>query len=531
MKSTLLNATTFVMLVSQFAICAAADEPIAQTAEGTFVGLVTERGEEFLGVPYAKAPVGDLRWKAPEKMATWQGARDAKTLPPACPQKFNADQRVSLSQSEDCLFLNIYRPKDSAGKNLPVAVWLHGGGNTNGSGSNHDGGAMAERNGIVVLTLNHRLGALGFLNHPALQKEAKDGLAGNYGIADIKAALIWVTDKISGFGGDPKKVTVFGESSGATNICAMAVTSAGVQGLYRGQIIESDDCFHDMETAESSEVKAVKWSEQMGCKASEDAASCLRKKSVDEIIAAGGRWFPQVDAKGLLTEYGVDGIASGNFLKIPTIIGSNREEGRNAGPSYFKFTQSDYLKWVEQIGAPDRAERILEKYPANLHTDKKHPIAEVVTDVITDSGMRGLGGCTVRDAAIKLSRIAPTYYYQFDDPGAPVTNEVEGWKFGAAHGAEVPYLFPRHDGIDEASRKFDAGQRQLSDDMIRYWGAFVRSGAPRVDGLPDWPQFGKEQKAMMLRPAGKSGIVTSEEISKDHQCDFWTSMPWITDRG
>jgi para-nitrobenzyl esterase len=167
-----------------------------------------------------------------------------------------------------------------------------------------------------------------------------------------------------------------------------------MDGLYRGQVIESDDCFHDMETAEGSEVKAVKWSEQIGCSASEDVASCLRKKPVDEIIAAGGRWFPQVDANGLLAEYGIDGIASGKFLKIPTIIGSNREEGRNAGPSYFKFTEADYLKWVEQIGAPDRAKRILEKYPANRHADKAHPIAEVVTDLITDSGMRGLGGCT-----------------------------------------------------------------------------------------------------------------------------------------
>lgn len=213
-------------------------------------------------MPYAKAPVGDLRWKAPEKMATWQGARDAKTLPPACPQRSSTPTSASrYHRARIACSSSIYRPKDSAGKNLPVAVWLHGRGNTNGSGSNHDGGTMAERNGIVVVTLNHRLGALGFLNTCASESEGM-GWRSNYGIADIKAALIWVKDKISGFGGDPKRSpSLAGQIlrrdqhlRHGDNVCWGA-------GLYRGQIIESDDCFHDMETAESSEVKkAVKWS-------------------------------------------------------------------------------------------------------------------------------------------------------------------------------------------------------------------------------------------------------------------------------
>ncbi len=506
--------------------------PIVQTVSGNISGIVSDRGSAFLGVPYARPPVGNLRWRAPEPVSKWDGTLEAKVLPPACPQKFGADQRLNLKQSEDCLYINIYLPKSAvAGQKLPVAVWLHGGGNTAGSGSNHDGGRMAELNDIVVVTVNHRLGALGFLNHPAFRSETKDGLSGNYGIEDTKAALSWVKTNIASFGGDPAKVTVFGESSGASNICAMAVPSSGADGLYRAQIIESDDCFHDIETAAGSEDKAVKWAETMGCGSSTDIASCLREKPVEDFIAAGGRWFPHVDTNGLLKTFGIDAIAAGDFIKIPTLIGSNRDEGRNAPSSYFKFAEADYLKWIDQIAGPENAKHILERYPANLYAGKPYPIAEVVTNVITDSGMRGLGGCTVIDAASKLSGHVPTYFYQFDDPKAPTVNPIDGWDFGAAHGFEVPYLFPRNDGVDEPSAKFDAGQRQLSDDMIRYWGAFVREGKPAAKGLPVWSSFDANGDVMVLRPAGKSGVVPSSEVKKAHNCDLWTSMPWITDRG
>lgn len=513
-------------------LTSAADAPIARTAAGQVSGLSTDQGVEYLGVPYARPPLGELRWRATQRSEQWDGIRKATSLPPACPQKFGADQRVKLEQSEDCLYVNIYAPNTATAKGqLPVAVWLHGGGNTAGSGSNHDGSRMAKLNDIVVVTVNHRLGALGFLNHPAFRSETKDGLSGNYGIDDTKTALSWVKENIAAFGGDPEKVTVFGESSGASNICAMAVPSSGAAGLYRAQIIESDDCFHDIETAKGSEEKAVGWAEKMGCGAAADVAACLRAKPVEDFVAAGGRWFPHVDSKGLLNKFGIDAIATGDFLKMPTLLGSNRNEGRNAPAGYFKFTQTEYSKWLDQIAGKDNAKRVIKQYAADRYADKPYPIAEIISDVITDSGMRGLGGCTVRDAAIKLSRHVPTYYYQFDDPNAPTVNPIDGWHFGAAHGFEVPYLFPRRDGVDEPSAKFDSGQRQLSDEMIRYWGAFVREGEPAADGLPKWPSFKEGNQVMVLRPSGKSGLVSSEDVSKDHNCDFWTSMPWIMERG
>ena len=249
----------------------AANATLVQTASGAVRGAFADDHLLFAGIPYAAPPVGPLRWRAPQPPARWQGVRDASKFGARCTQDTTNDPDFGRSVSEDCLTLNVWTPNPSAGRAVPVMVWIHGGGFVNGSGDIYDSRWMVAQGDIIVVTLNYRLGALGFLAHPALG--ANDDV-GNYGFADQQAALRWVRDNIANFGGDPNKVTIAGESAGAMSVCDDLV-APGSAGLFRAAILQSGPCGAEADRAAAEQV-SLAYAAAAGCADPATAADCLR---------------------------------------------------------------------------------------------------------------------------------------------------------------------------------------------------------------------------------------------------------------
>lgn len=489
-------------------------QPTATIETGTLRGVAAGGVERFLGVPYAAPPVGPLRWSAPQPAAAWSGDRDASLAGARCPQIRTGD--APRSEVEDCLTLNVYRPATPAGRPRAVFFYIHGGGATNGAGIDHDGSALAARGDIVVVTINYRLGALGFLNHSALA--GPDGQAGNYGLLDVEAALRWTARNIAAFGGDPAKVTVGGESAGGTVLCPL-LTTPEAKGLFRAAIISSDDCLHDIDLWTASQARGEALAARAGCA---DAA-CLRALPAGNLVDIGGFAAPHVGGPGAVDETTFDRIARGDWISVPVLLGANREEGRIAGPGYLGLNKSAYAAWLRRLAPEAQARRIEQAYP--VETPGLNA-AYAVSAVMTDSGMRGFGGCTSLALAEAMSKAAPVYYYQFEDPDPPFDLRSDGYRFAAAHSAELTYLWPGG-AFAERSARLTPQQRRLSDRMIDYWSAFVRD----LDPKGGWRSLGASNALLGLRPGAADALISAHAFRREHRCALWKSYPWIMDRG
>lgn len=488
--------------------------PTVRVETGELRGIVRDGVEQFLGVPYAAAPVGPLRWHAPLPPMSWTGERGAGVSGARCPQTRTGD--APRSEVEDCLTLNVYRPAKNSPAARAVLVYLHGGGATNGAGADHDGSALAGRGDIIVVTVNYRLGALGFLNHPALADDR--GLAGNYGVQDVEAAVRWTARNIAAFGGDPAKVTLGGESAGGTVLCPL-LTSASARGLFRAAIISSDDCLHDVDLSEASRARGEDLAKRAGC----TDAECLRTLTAGQLVDIGGFSAPHVGGADGVGATTFDRIARGDWNAVPVLLGANREEGRVAGPAYLSFDRVAYRGWLRGLVSDDQARLIERAYPVKAPGLKA---AYAVSQVITDSGMRGLGGCTSLALAKAMSVAAPVFYYQFEDPDPPFDRRDDGYRFGAAHSAELAYLWPGGAFADRAAR-LRPEQRALSDRMIAYWSRFVRTGDPGGG----WPQISGGRGRFFALRRGKDQARPLRSFEVAHHCDLWSAFPWIMLRG
>lgn len=479
-------------------------QPTAKVEAGALRGVVREGVEQFLAVPYAAPPVGPLRWAAPRPPKAWSGERDENVTSVRCPQ--TATAYTPRSEVEDCLILNVYRPATPSERPRAVFLYVHGGGATNGAGIDHDGAVLAGRGDIVVVTINYRLGALGFLNHPSLGQ-------GDYALQDVEAALRWTARNIAAFGGDPARVTIGGESAGGTVLCPL-LTSRSAKGLFRAAIISSDDCLHDVDLPAASLARGEAVLARAGCA---DAA-CLRALPAGRVVDIGGFSAPVVETTAF------DQIAQGQWNPVPVLLGANREEGRLAGPAYLGFDKAAYAAWLRGLVPDAFARRIEQAYPvgkAGLEA------AYTVSAVITDSGMRGFGGCTSLVLARAMSKAARVYYYQFEDPDPPFDVRADGYRFAAAHSAELSYLWPGGVFAHRVAR-LTPDQRRLSDRMIAYWSAFVRDGDPGSG----WPRMTPEGgRLLALRPGAQDAVMTSDAFSREHRCALWESQPWIMSRG
>ncbi|WP_328869863.1 carboxylesterase family protein [Streptomyces sp. NBC_00287] len=488
---------------------AQADEQVVRTEAGLVRGEVTAEGRQFLGIPYAEAPVGELRWKEPKKVRPWQGVRGARDFGNKCVQGASWDPGYEQpSHTEDCLDLNVYVPEGSHRR--AVLVWFHGGGLTAGAGQDIVPDTFARQTGTVVVTVNYRLGAMGFLATAGLDDEAADGVSGNFGMLDQQAALRWVRANIGRFGGDPGRVTIAGESAGGRSVCAQ-LASPTAKGLFRAGVIQSgayEDCA--ARTHETAVSQGASFAEKLGC----TTVACLRGKTSAEILAAqrGFDWGP-VTGGAFLPVQPAEAFASGAAAGVPVMNGANLDEGR-----LFAFGQFD------GAGGPLTAEQypsvmrgafgddVLTRYLLTAHPSPTIAFGTALGDMLFACPALRLDGT--------LAGRGPVYAYEFADrtspPFASLRDLGTDFDFGATHVNEVQYLF-KHFGL---KTPLNAEQRTLARQMVQYWGSFVRTGVPRADGQPAMPGGGPE-RVLSLRTASAGGNAPSTSVHRDHQCDLW----------
>ncbi|TVT10631.1 carboxylesterase family protein [Amycolatopsis bartoniae] len=474
---------------------AASESPHARTQSGVVRGSSANGVDNFLGIPYAAPPVGDLRWRAPAPPVSWSGVRDATEYGNRCPAQ--ASTNGPRSETEDCLFLNVQRP--TGAKKLPVYVWIHGGGLQNGSSNQHDGSLLASQD-VVVVTINYRLGVFGFLAHPGLTAEA--GQSGNYGFLDQQAALRWVRQNIAAFGGDPGQVTVGGESAGGFSTCAH-LASPGSRGLFRQAIIQSGSC--PSTPLPQAEQNGTTVASSLGCA---DVA-CLRALPAARLVDANAT-ASLVSGTPALPQPPDAVIRSGAFPHVPLLIGANRDEGRTFAQGFVGSTREQYEAWV--LANYDSS--VLARYPWPARSDQ-FTAAYLIGAIMTDSGsVGGIGGCSERSLVQTFTRYTRTYSYEFDHRTGPgLSPTPAGYVWGAGHAAELAYLWPSFDNGTPIAPTFNAAERRLSRDMVRYWTSFIRWGNP------GWPAF--PGSTFSLRAGGASVPISDRQLSAEHQCEFW----------
>lgn len=472
---------------------AASAQTTVKTAAGAVQGsaIGTTGIRVFKGVPYAAPPTGERRWQAPQPVSPWEGVRDATAFAAACVQgKVFGD--ISFDKiDEDCLNLNIWTPARASDR-LPVMVWIHGGGFVAGGGSEprHDGEAFA-RKGIVLVTINYRLGVFGFLAHPELTRESGHDASGNYGLLDQVAALRWVQDSIAAFGGDPANVTIFGESAGSFAVSAL-VASPLARGLFHKAIGESGAFFSSgtlpMRTLAAAEGQGVKFADALGAA----SLAALRAKPAAEVLAAASKqmqpgFSPILDGYFMPEEPSAI-YAAGRQSRVPLLAGWNADEIRQAvtmrpeKPTVQSFTADVRKRFGESSDA------ILKAYPAADDAEALESAAALGSDLF-------IGYATWKWIETHLKNgEAPVYRYSFDrkipvEPGATMMGRpVTTSDVGARHAGEIEYVFGTLKG-SLPKVPWEEGDWKLSDAMTSYWANFARTGDPNGPGLPPWPRY------------------------------------------
>jgi para-nitrobenzyl esterase len=508
-------------------------------SEAGFIRGQSDGGvDRFLGIPYAAPPVGELRWKAPASPARWRGIRDATAPGGECTQLVNTKDGQVVEGGEDCLYLNVYRPAHARPRQLiPVFVFVHGGLNHRGSGADYDPSEMVAKTGIIVVTINYRLNVFGFLALPSLDAETGNPSSGNFGLLDQQAALRWVQTNILGFGGDPANVTLGGESSGAIDTCAN-LTSPGAAGLFNKVIMESTYCPaapHEEALATSAPVAVA-----AGCPDTQAAASCLRAKPAADVLKAAIPLNPIVGGDTAIPgkgngfnaspNYGnavlplkpADVLLSGKWNWSTILMGSNHDEAALfvapalIGKVKFPITPARYQGIVDaQFGS--FAPAVLNAYDLAQY---KSPFIAYADEVTDDSPF----GCPVTTLSQTLSASAQIWRYEFDDAGAPIPGGKTigipaALSLGAYHGSEVQYLFK----MTKLPGPQTPPQQQLSEQMIQYWGNFVKTGNPNGQDLTEWPHYDAyTHQILSLRPGGNAVI---DNFDTDHHCAFWATAP------
>ena len=491
------------------------------TMDGPVRGVATPQGRAFLALPYAAPPVGALRWRAPQPPAPWVEPRDATRGGALCPQ---AAIPGSGRQSEDCLTLNVYTPAAApAGARLPVMVWIYGGGYAIGYTAQYDLSRLAQRQGVVTVTMNYRLGALGFLAHPALRAEGEG--SGDYALLDQQAALRWVKANIAQFGGDPANVTIFGESAGGWSVCEQ-LAAPGAQGLFQRAIIESGACTSP--DSAISQAAAEQGGQQMaadlGCGDPATAAACLRALPAKAILKAkphrrgllGKDSWTNAYGGAVLPLHPRQALEQGRYAAVPVIDGTNHDEARLfLDLNRFKgglYSARSYEKIIGDFFL-DQTLKVLAEYA----DEAKRSYALAYVDVVTDSTF----ACPALTTNALLERRAPVYAYEFDDPEAvnslphaPFTPPLK-----AFHASEIAYVIQTRWAAANPD-SFDPAQRALSDQMQGWWAAFARTGDPNVAGAPGWPAD-HGGGPLQLRP---DGVSVASDFTQRHHCAFWNAL-------
>jgi para-nitrobenzyl esterase len=477
-----------------------------RTASGAVEGTHTADAKVrvFKGIPYAAPPVGDLRWRAPQPVAKWSGVKKAADFGPRCMQGNLFSDMVfrDSGPSEDCLNLNVWTPAKSANEKLPVMVWIYGGGFAAGAASEpRQDGEMLARQGVLVVSMNYRLGIFGFFSHADLAKESGHNASGNYGLMDQTAALQWVHQNIAAFGGDPKQVTIFGESAGSFSVSAQ-MASPLAQGLFQRAIGESGAFFGlSLRTSPRADTEAAgaKFAESIG------AASLaeLRKKPAADLLADAAkpgayRFAPNVDGY-FFPEDARAIYAAGKQSHIPLLAGWNQDEG-----SYRQIfgkqepTAANFVAWAKEHHG-EHADEFLSLFGAATDEQAKRSAQDLAGDqFIAYSTWKWL---EMQNATGQ----SPVYRYEFDDaPPGPGTR-------GAYHSAEIEFVFGALASKNLPWRPEDLALSKL---MTAYWSNFAKTGNPNGPGLPEWPVYNSTNQYPVMHLNGKSQSLPDEHRAR-----------------
>jgi para-nitrobenzyl esterase len=496
-----LNCVILIVIAWLFNACSTLPQDHVKVEQGIVQGSIEDGLKVFKGIPFAAPPIGDLRWKAPQPVESWEGVKQTIEYAPAPMQGGNP---VS-GKSEDCLYLNVWTPAQAEDEKLPVLVWIYGGGFSFGSTSDpvHNGEHLA-RKGVVLVSVAYRVGQLGFLAHPELSAENPQGVSGNYGILDMIAGLEWIQKNISAFGGDPDKVTIFGESAGGIAV-SMLCASPLAKGLFHGAISQSGGSFgptrpttypgENMKSLQVAEEDGLEYAQRAGASSLEN----LRKIEGDQLplgMGMGGSW-PIVDGY-VIPDDQYKLYEAGNFNDVPVLIGYNSDEGLSfpAGRS-----PEDYISSVNLRFGPF-ADSLLAAYPAG-----ENSVNRQARNLMRDAAF---GWHTWSWAKLQSAKgNSEVYFYYFDQhPDYP--EDSEQFDHGTPHGVDVPFVFMNLDA--SSSTKSDLEMSELMGD---YWTNFAKYANPNGQDLPEWTPFSASNsqvlnlgKEIYLRPVPDESSLT-----------------------
>jgi para-nitrobenzyl esterase len=489
---------------------------ISYPAGASATGIVAQTSfNQWLGIPFAAPPVGQLRWQPPQPHQPWTTTLAAVTQPPGCPGSGTS------TASEDCLQLNITAPT-GVGSALPVILYIHGGGFTGGATSTYPEQELATRGPAIVVGIEYRLGVLGFLAGKALGAHS-----GDFGLQDQQFAMKWVQQNISAFGGDPANITIMGSSAGASSVCDQ-IASPAAHGLFEKAInfsgeynslfgaptsLQPQDCKAQLPTQHEANATGALFAASVGCGQGNDAAvaACLRAVPWQTLLtaqASGGTNSPIVNGT-TLTEQPLKSFATGHVNRVPALLGVNRDEDLTGTAT----TAAAYTSLIDsQYGA--ESSEVLRHYPL-----ARFPSPYVASrTVAADSN-------TVCPALVRdqyLSKVMPLYAFEGDNPDLPPYSTATANPPGSNHDWEPGYLFPTAMGIPIDSQ-LDANQATLRSELIAQITAFAATGSPNTTGVPLWPRYKSDTGylVMSLQPAGDDELMSAAAISFDHQCAFW----------
>jgi para-nitrobenzyl esterase len=494
------------------------------TLSGPVCGFAANSDQNYLGIPYAAPPVGNLRWAPPQAPTPWTTTLPATAYGSECAQAAGG----TVAGSENCLFLNVVRPDDTS-TNLPVLVHIHAGGFTSASAQPIGGGdysLIANSGHAVVVSMNYRLGIFGFLANKTLGPNA-----GDYGLQDQQFALQWVKQNIAKFGGDPDNVTIYGESAGGSSVCDQ-IASPTAKGLFNRAIsvsgeyntllgsptsLESQDCKSALPTAGQAQAAGKTFAASVGCgSGTADVAACLRGLTAAQVEAAAGSGYedggqgtigPTINGSTLTMSLR-QALRNGKVNKVPVMAGVGRDEDLVGTAT----TAAQYQSLVDaQYGA--HASQVLTRYPLS-HFDSP-AIAWRTVAADSDTVCPALG--TDADLATRM----PTYGFEIDDndlspypttPPPAGAEHIGAWNYiysGTVYGGTTP---------------LDANQQALQDELLTTIGGFALNGDTSPQGTPTWPQFNRGQEVLSLQPAGDSELISTAELSAQHDCGFWDKL-------
>lgn len=532
-KAVVILLLTMLAILSVASGCSSSSHSVSttvSTSKGLVAGIQENDSIAFKGIPYAAPPIGAARWKPPQPAQPWDGIVNTTSFKPPCSQpEVAASENVSVAPvnaigSEDCLYLNVWTPNLAAdSEQRPVMFFIHGGANLFGSttdstdfilnstGGNvlYDGSRLAANGDVVVVTLNYRLGAMGFLAHPGMLADSETGSVGNYGILDQIAALEWVQRNISAFGGDPSRVMIFGQSAGAYNVCTL-IASPLASGLFSRAMMESGSCA--LQSAAMANINAQAVVDEVGCNNAPDLMQCLRSVPAEDFALAESvqvngigsfSMFPSVDGY-VVDDNPINIIMNGAHNHVPYIIGANSEE---YSARIRNISAADYPALISDLVGINNRDLVLGFYPLSNYPTASDALADVYGDhnIVCPASRYA--------SAVSAVQTAPVYKYFF----SRILSTDERLADGAYHSSELLYVFQHMNGI---SFEVNEDDRLVESTVRNYWTRFAANGNPNGGVDPFWPQFNN------LNESYQNIDVTtfSDTYLKKAKCDMWKSL-------